>query len=154
MGRKRKQRRQPHGSAWHWKQTDCWYYTHAGHEEAGAPSMRTGRGSGAARTGKPAESGAGEGKAFLGGRRPPGSPSANGPWLVARVCSEYLQYCERGLASGSITKSHRDNAASLAERPVAAYCGALPVTQLKKAHFQTWMEEPCDLAEPGDATGA
>jgi hypothetical protein len=27
MGRNRKQRRQPHGSAWHWKQTDCWYYT-------------------------------------------------------------------------------------------------------------------------------
>ncbi len=27
MGRKRKQRRRPHGSAWHWKQTDCWYYT-------------------------------------------------------------------------------------------------------------------------------
>jgi hypothetical protein len=27
MGRPRKQRRQPHGSAWHWKQTDCWYYT-------------------------------------------------------------------------------------------------------------------------------
>ncbi len=30
MGRKRKQRRQPHGSAWHWKQTDCWYYTRPG----------------------------------------------------------------------------------------------------------------------------
>ena len=27
VGRKRKQRRQSHGSAWHWKQTDCWYYT-------------------------------------------------------------------------------------------------------------------------------
>ena len=27
MGRPRKQRRQPHGSAWHWKQTDCWYFT-------------------------------------------------------------------------------------------------------------------------------
>ena len=27
MGKKRKQRRQSHGSAWHWKQTDCWYYT-------------------------------------------------------------------------------------------------------------------------------
>ena len=27
MGRKRKQRRQPHGSAWHGRQTDCWYYT-------------------------------------------------------------------------------------------------------------------------------
>ena len=27
MGRPRKKRRQSHGSAWHWKQTDCWYYT-------------------------------------------------------------------------------------------------------------------------------
>ena len=26
MGRKRS-RRQQHGSAWQWKQTDCWYYT-------------------------------------------------------------------------------------------------------------------------------
>ncbi len=26
MGRKRT-RRQGHGLAWHWKQTDCWYYT-------------------------------------------------------------------------------------------------------------------------------
>ena len=30
MARKRKQRRQQHGSAWHWKQTDCWYYTEPG----------------------------------------------------------------------------------------------------------------------------
>ena len=27
MGRTRKARRNQHGSAWHWKQTDCWYYT-------------------------------------------------------------------------------------------------------------------------------
>ena len=25
--RRRKKRRQSHGSAWHWKQTDSWYYT-------------------------------------------------------------------------------------------------------------------------------
>ena len=30
MGRKRRQRRQSHGSAWHWKQTDIWYYTPPG----------------------------------------------------------------------------------------------------------------------------
>ena len=30
MGRKRKQRRQAHGSAWCWKQTGCWYYTRPG----------------------------------------------------------------------------------------------------------------------------
>ena len=29
MGR-RKIRRRQHGSAWHWKQTDCWYYTMPG----------------------------------------------------------------------------------------------------------------------------
>jgi len=26
----RKQRRQQHGTAWHWKQTDCWYFTEPG----------------------------------------------------------------------------------------------------------------------------
>jgi len=31
MGRKRT-RRQPHGSAWYWKQTGCWYYTPRGTE--------------------------------------------------------------------------------------------------------------------------
>jgi hypothetical protein len=30
MGRPRKQRRQPLGSAWYWRQTDCWYYTQPG----------------------------------------------------------------------------------------------------------------------------
>jgi len=27
MAGNRKSRRQQHGSAWHWKQTDCWYFT-------------------------------------------------------------------------------------------------------------------------------
>ena len=30
MGRNRKKHRQQHGCAWHWKQTDCWYYTMPG----------------------------------------------------------------------------------------------------------------------------
>jgi hypothetical protein len=30
MARNRKKRRQQHGSAWHWKQTDCWYPTERG----------------------------------------------------------------------------------------------------------------------------
>jgi hypothetical protein len=30
MARNRKERRQQHGSAWHWKQTDSWYYTSPG----------------------------------------------------------------------------------------------------------------------------
>ena len=30
MQSRRKQRRGPHGSAWHWKQTDSWYFTQPG----------------------------------------------------------------------------------------------------------------------------
>ena len=30
MCRKRKARRQTHGSAWPWNRTDCWYYTMPG----------------------------------------------------------------------------------------------------------------------------
>ncbi|MBN9121107.1 MAG: hypothetical protein J0I06_18465, partial [Planctomycetes bacterium] len=29
----------------------------------------------------------------------PAAPTAGGEWLVARVCSEYIQYCDRGVAS-------------------------------------------------------
>ena len=35
MGRKRKKRRQAHGSAWYWKQTGCWYYTMPGTKKWG-----------------------------------------------------------------------------------------------------------------------
>ena len=38
-----------------------------------------------------------------------GGPGGDGEWLVARACSDYLQYCERGVARGAISKGHRDN---------------------------------------------
>ncbi|MFH1264928.1 MAG: hypothetical protein ABIK89_04330 [Planctomycetota bacterium] len=40
------------------------------------------------------------------------TPNGDGPWLVVRVCSEYIQYCERGVTSGTISEGHRNNAAS------------------------------------------
>ncbi|NQT12919.1 MAG: hypothetical protein HQ582_09225 [Planctomycetes bacterium] len=64
---------------------------------------------------------------------------ANGQWLVAGVCSEYLQYCQRGLANGTISKGHHDNAVSWLNN-LCDYCGALPVPQLKKGHVKTWIE--------------
>ena len=36
---------------------------------------------------------------------PAGAAPDNGNWIVARVCSEYLQHCERGLANASISKT-------------------------------------------------
>ena len=41
-----------------------------------------------------------------------GTRGGNGPWLVARMCSEYIQYCERGVAGGTISQGHRDNTVS------------------------------------------
>jgi len=60
-------------------------------------------------------------------------------WLVARVCSEYLQYCERGVASGAISPSHCQAAVAYLN-DLCGYCGALRVGELKKGHIQTWLE--------------
>lgn len=60
-------------------------------------------------------------------------------WLVAQVCSEYLQYCERGLASGAVSRSHQESA-SWFLNDFCRYCGAIAVTQLKKSHVKTWLE--------------
>ena len=63
----------------------------------------------------------------------------NEEWLVARVCSEYLQYCERSLKAGNISQSHRNNSAVFLN-DLCGYCGALKVSELKKSHIQTWIE--------------
>jgi len=51
-----------------------------------------------------------------------GRPAGNGDWLVARVYSDYLQYCDRGMASGRISKGRRYNAASWLN-DLCGYCG-------------------------------
>jgi hypothetical protein len=38
-----------------------------------------------------------------------GDSNATGDWNVARVCSGYIQYCERGLANGTISQGHRNS---------------------------------------------
>ncbi len=59
-------------------------------------------------------------------------------WLVAKVCSGYLQYCERGVANNSLSKGHRNNAVAWLN-DLCGYCGALPVAELKKGHVKTWL---------------
>jgi len=58
---------------------------------------------------------------------------------VAQVCSEYLQYCERGVANRTISKGHRDNAVAWLN-DLCGYCGAMPVAERKKGHVKTWLE--------------
>ena len=72
-------------------------------------------------------------------------------WLVAKVCSEYLQYCERGVANNTLSKGHRDNAVAWLN-DLCGYCGALPVAELKKGTHQDLAGKPPDVAVPGNAS--
>ena len=81
--------------------------------------------------------------------RPPTNPSE---WIVARVCSEYIQYCEDGLSNGSISKSHRDNAVVWLN-DLCGYCGAMPVPQLKKGHIQKWVDRHETWRSPATRRG-
>jgi hypothetical protein len=92
MGRKRKQRRQSHGSAWHWKQTDAWYFTMPGTKKR-VPLFDD---QGARIRGKENKEAA---EVALAKERiswasdDEGVTLGNGQSLVARVCSDYIQYC-------------------------------------------------------------
>ena len=139
MGRKRRQRRQPHGSAWHWKQTDCWYYTQPGTKKRMPLFDERGeriRGKGS----KEAAELALARERLSWEEETASAGGGNGQWPVARVCSEYIQYCERGLVGGTISKSHRDSTVAWLN-DLCKYCGARPVARLKKGHIQKWIED-------------
>jgi arylsulfatase A-like enzyme len=89
MGRPRKQRRQQHGSAWRWKQTDCWYCTLPGTKKR-MPLLDE---NGQRIRGKENQEAA---EAALARVKVVNAAGAEGPlerrdWLVAKVCSEYTQ---------------------------------------------------------------
>lgn len=136
MARRRK-RRQSHGSAWHWQQTDCWYCTLPGTKKRVPLFDQDGKRICGKESKEAAELALARLK--LTADWPAGGPADNGNWIVARVCSEYLQYCERGLTKGAISKSHRDGAVSFLN-DLCKYCGALPVAELKKSQVKTWLE--------------
>ncbi|MBL9083049.1 MAG: tyrosine-type recombinase/integrase [Planctomycetales bacterium] len=136
MGRTRKKRRASHGSAWHWKQTDSWYYTLPGtkrrmplfDEQGERIRGLENREAAAQALARVQLSGEGSG------------PAADPDWIVARVCSEYLQHCERSVISGSMSRGHRDQSIAFLN-DLCGYCGALPVAELKKSHLQTWIDQ-------------
>jgi len=137
MGRSRRQRRRQHGSAWHWKQTDCWYYTLPGTKKRMPLFDDRGQRIRGKENEEAAEAALAKVKVANAWEA---SPAADGSrWLVARVCSEYLQYCERGVANGTMSKGHRDNAVAWLN-DLCGYCGAVPVAELRKGHIKTWLE--------------
>ncbi len=150
MGRKSKKRRQSHGSAWHWKQTDCWYYTRPGTKQRVPLFDEQGERIRGKENRQAAEIALAREK--LTWEREPAGGDAGGQWIVARVCSEYLEYCERGLAKGTISLGHRNNSAAWLN-DLCGYCGALPVAQLKKGHVQKWLDNHPTWRSPATRSG-
>jgi len=138
MGRRRKQRRQPHGSAWHWKQTDGWYYTQPGTRKRVALFEEDGQRIHGKDNRETAELALAR-KKLSWEENSPEAAGGSGEWPVARVCSHYIQYCESGFSKGAISKGHRDSAVNRLN-DLCKFCGALPVAQLKKSHIQQWLE--------------
>jgi hypothetical protein len=137
MGRPRKQRRRGHGSAWHWKQTDCWYYTLPGtkkriplfdenddhirgrnNQEAAEHALASVRASGELNR----------------------DQISDQEWIVARDCSEYLQYCQRSVAAGSMSSHLNGSTAFLND--LCGYCRALLVAELKKSRARYTLSFP------------
>jgi len=138
MGHNGDGRRQRRGSAWHWRQTDCWYYTQPGTKKR-VPLVDD---DGKRIRGKdnPKAADVALARVKLAGQwRPTPEPAKRGEWLVARVCSEYLGYCEQGAAAGTISSGHCDEARRYLNS-LCEYCGALPVSQLKKGHVNEWID--------------
>ena len=137
MVRARKPRRAAHGSAWHWRQTDCWYYTLPGTKRRVSLLDENGERIRGRENREVAEEAlarirlSGDG---VGNRAP-----ADEEWLTARVCSEYLQYCERRVKASGMSRSHLEQAKAFLN-DLCRYCGALPVAELKKSHVQTWLD--------------
>jgi integrase len=136
MARSRKQRRNAHGSAWHWKQTDCWYYTLPGTKKR-VPLLDD-RGERIRGTENRDVAEHALARVKLSGEMN-GAVGVEPERNVARVCSEYLQYCERSVASGSMSRSHRAQSIAFLN-DLCSYCGASPVAEVKKRHIQTWLE--------------
>jgi integrase len=141
-----KRRRRSKGTAWHWQQTDAWYYTPPGTKKRVPLFDERGQ----RIRGKDQKQAAELALARLkvdGRWKPTAVPASNPEWLVARVCSNYLQYCDRGVAAGTISAEHRASAVWCLN-DLSGYCGALPVSQLTKEHVRFWIDSHATWRSP------
>ncbi|MBL8799782.1 MAG: site-specific integrase [Planctomycetia bacterium] len=133
-----KRRRRSKGLAWYWQQTDAWYYTPPGTKKRVPLFDERGQ----RIHGKDQKQTAELALARLkvnGKWHPTAAPTDHPQWLVARVCSDYLEYCTRGVARGTISAEHRAGAVWCLN-DLSGYCGALPVPQLTKEHVRFWID--------------
>ncbi len=131
-------RRRTRGSAWHWQQTDGWSYTPPGTKNRVTLADENGRRIRGKDNKKLAELALARVKAS-GEWRPTSEPSVKDEWLVAKVCSVFIQNCEHRAANGTVTGEYRDEVVRYLNA-FSEYSGGLPVSQLKKGHVEYWVE--------------
>lgn len=142
MSKTKPVRRQRRGSAWYWKQTDCWYYTLRGSKRREPLLDERGRhirgpGNKQAAQLALARVRLKQGESQL--EETPNSDAQAEEWTVAKVCAEYLAHCEKTMAAGRMQPEHRQNVVRYLN-DLCRYCGAMRVAELKRGHVSSWVD--------------
>ena len=133
-----KRERRRRGSAWHWRQTDGWYYTPPGTKRRVPLVDANGKRIRGTDNRQAAELAFARVK-VSGQWRPTPEATVEGEWLAAKVCSQYIEHCQRGLAARTISKDYCDEVVRRLNQ-LCDYCGSLPVSQVAKGHIHHWVE--------------
>lgn len=150
MAKKGIQRRRRRGAAWYWKQTDSWYYTPKGTKQRALLRDESGR----PVRGLENKPSAGLALARVRLKQGLSSPQieevpvpAVEAWTVARVCSCYLEHCERAVPAGRMHPEHRLGVIRYLNE-FCRYCGALATTELKRGDVAAWVESQPNWRSP------
>lgn len=136
---KETKRRRTRGEAWHWKQTDCWYFTPPGTkrrvrllDEQGRPirgiSNRQAAALALARV------------KVNDQWRPETDNTTTEQWLVAKICSAYLENLSHREKTGGVSEAYLIESVRYLNS-FCEYCGALNVSELRKGHVEHWIRQ-------------
>lgn len=144
--KKTPRRRRSRGKAWHWRQTDSWYYTPPGTKRRVRLLDEDGRPVRGKESRHIAELAFARVKA-AGNWRPTVEDVGDTSWLVANVCSRFIEYCRQRAERGTVSQPYCSEIARYLN-DLCAYCGALPVTELRRGHVQHWVESHASWRSP------
>ena len=138
-------RRHSRGKAWHWRQTDCWYYTPPGTKRR-VRLQEEGRPIRGKENRQAAELALARVK-VAGNWRPAAEHVEEEPWLVAKICSRYIEHCEQQFTNGAISGEYLAEVSRYLN-DLCSYCGDLPVVELRKGHVEHWVESHTTWKSP------
>jgi hypothetical protein len=122
-------RRRARGSAWYWKQTGTWYHTPPGTKQRVPLVDECGKRIRGLERRRDADLALAR---IVAERRcqPEAEPTVQEEWLVARVCSTFIEHSSQRAATGNMNPEYATGIKRFLN-DLCAYCGALPVSRLK-----------------------